>query len=298
MIVRTRATAAALAAGACFVMCLSGCGGSEGVNSGASSPSTVSVRHESKTEGTSTAAAQPAGEQKGAPAAASAGGSGVGTLKGRVVFEGTPPTLPPLVQKGQAVKDAVCSKEAVPDQKLVVDGSGGVANVVVFLAKAPPGAVIPPPPTEPAVLDNHGCHFVPHLLLARVGQEVKILNDDAPLQHNTHIVSQRTAEFNTTIPKEGRELTYKRPEPEPCEVKCEIHSWMRGYFFPTDHPFVAASGPNGDFEIKNLPAGPHSFRVWAEGAVGHYLERNLAVTIKPGETTTIEIKYDASKFAG
>jgi plastocyanin len=233
-----------------------------------------------------------------APGAQPAATGGVGTLKGRVVFQGTAPVLQPLIQKGQSVKDAVCAKETIPDQKLVVDSSGGVANVVVFLAKAPAGAAVPPPPTEVADFDNKGCHFVPHILLMRVGQPVKILNDDFPLQHNTHTLPQRTAGFNSTIPKEGKEFTYTKPEPEPCEVKCDIHAWMHGWHFPLDHPYAALSGPNGEFEIKNLPAGQHSFRVWAEGAVGHYLERNRSVTIKPGETTNIEIQYDAASFAG
>jgi plastocyanin len=294
MIVRRMASAAALAVGSCFVLCLGGCGGSEGVNSGASSPTTVIVKRE-KT-GAASAAPEKATTEPGAAQPAAAGG--FGTLKGRVVFQGTAPVLQPLIQKGQNVKDAVCAKETIPDQKLVVDGTGGVANVVVFLAKAPPGAVIPPPPAEPAEFTNKQCHFVPHVLLMRVGQTVKILNDDAPLQHNTHTHPQRSTPFNTTIPKEGKEFKYSKPEAEPCEVTCEIHSWMRGYQFPLDHPFVAASGPNGEFEIKNIPAGQHSFRVWAEGAIGHYLSRNLSVTIKPGETTNVEIKYDATSFAG
>jgi hypothetical protein len=293
MNVRHIGSAAALAVGSCLVLSLGGCGGSEGVNSGASSPTSVVVKREKAGAAAAAAPTAPA-----APGAQPAATGGVGTLKGRVVFQGTAPVLQPLIQKGQDVKDAVCAKETIPDQKLVVDSSGGVANVIVFLAKAPAGAAVPPPPTDVADFDNKNCHFVPHVLLMRVGQPVKILNDDFPLQHNTHTLPQRTAGFNSTIPKEGKEFTYSKPEPEPCEVKCDIHAWMHGWHFPLDHPYAAVSGPNGEFEIKNLPAGQHSFRVWAEGAVGHYLNRNLSVTIKPGETTNVEIKYDTTGFAG
>jgi plastocyanin len=293
MNVRHIGSTAALAVGSCLVLVLGGCGGSEGVNSGASSPTNVVVKRE-KAGGGAAAAPTSTAPAGGQPAAT----GGVGTLKGRVVFQGTAPVLQPLIQKGQNVKDAVCAKETIPDQKLVVDSSGGVANVVVFLAKAPAGAAVPPPPTEMVDFDNKECHFIPHVLLMRVGQPVKILNDDFPLQHNTHTLPQRTAGFNSTIPKEGKEFTYTKPEPEPCEVKCDIHAWMHGWHFPLDHPYAAVSGPNGEFEIKNLPAGQHSFRVWAEGAVGHFLNRNLSVTIKPGETTNVEIKYDAASFAG
>ena len=294
MNVRRFGFAAALAAGSCFVMPFSGCGGSEGVDSGASSPTHVVVKRE-KAGGGGAAPAAPANAAAGGAQPAATGG--VGTLTGTVTFVGTPPTLPPLMREGQA-KDATCAKQTIPDQKLVVDSSGGVANVVIFLAKAPPGAAVPPPPTDVVDFDNKGCHFVPHVLLMRVGQTVKILNDDFPLQHNTHTLPQREAGFNSTIPKEGKEFTYTKPEPEPCEVKCDIHAWMHGWHFPLDHPYAAASGPDGKFEIKNLPAGEHSFRVWHEGAVGHYLSRGLKVTIKPGEKTNVDIKYDASSFAG
>jgi len=294
MNVRKMASAAALAVGSCFVLSFGGCGGSEGVDSGASSPTTVTVKRE-KT-GAASAAPEKATTEQGAAQPAATGG--FGTLKGRVVFQGTAPVLPALIQKGQNVKDAVCAKETIPDQKLVVDGTGGVANVVVFLARAPAGAAIPPAPSTPVDFDNKECHFIPHVLLMRVNQPVKILNDDYPLQHNTHTLPQRTSGFNSTIPKEGKEFAYSKPEPEPCEVKCDIHAWMHGWHFPLDHPFAAVSGPNGEFEIKNVPAGQHSFRVWAEGAVGHYLNRNLSVTIKPAETTNVEIKYDAASFAG
>jgi hypothetical protein len=66
---------------------------------------------------------------------------------------------------------------------------------------------------------------------------------------------------------------------------------------PVDHPWAAVTGPNGEFEIKNVPAGTYKFQVWHEAAGGGgYLDRNLTVTIKPGETTTKDIPYEVSKL--
>lgn len=291
--------AAALGAVPCLVILavaisVEGCGGQQGITNGASSQTSVVIKHE-KAEPESGGAPKAAAEQGGgAPAAA----GGFGTLKGKVVFQGTAPVLADLIKQGQKVPDPICSAKPIPDEKLVVDSSGGVANVVIFLPKAPAGVAVPPPPSEPVGFDNKGCHFIPHVLLVRVGQPVKILNDDFPLNHNTHTYAQRNNNFNSTIPKAGTDFKYTKPENEPCEVKCDIHAWMKAYHFPLDHPYVAVSGPNGEFEIKNVPAGTHSFRVWQEAAAGHFLNRNLPVTIKPGETTTIEIKYDAANFAG
>ena len=137
MISRRIGFAAVLAASASFVTYMAGCGGSEGVDSGASSRTTVVVKHE-KSGGAAASSAPAPAEKSSTPAAAA---SGFGTLKGKVVFVGTPPTLPALIRKGQDIKDAVCAKETIPDQKLVVDAGNGVENVVIFLPKAPPGGL-------------------------------------------------------------------------------------------------------------------------------------------------------------
>lgn len=283
-------------AAASMMAVMAGCGGSEGVQSGASSATNVTIKHE-KTKA-ETAASTKKAEEGTAPVAAA---GGFGTLHGKVVFTGTPPTLQPLFGKGSSMKEPICVKDsAIPNETLVVGEGNGVANVFVFLAKAPEGVTVPPPPSTAVLFDQHDCRFRPHALLTRTDEQMKILNSD-PVLHNTHTHAKRNNDFNLPIPgpnKTGVDFEYKRPESEPIEVTCDIHSWMRAYHLPLDHPWAAISGPNGEFEIKNVPAGQHSFRVWHEAAVGHYLNRNLLVTIKPGETTNVDIKYDAGSYAG
>ena len=67
-------------------------------------------------------------------------GGGYGTVTGQFVLEGAIPELKPFVAKGDSsVKDgAVCGKEGVPDESLVVDpATKGIANVFVYMPKAP-----------------------------------------------------------------------------------------------------------------------------------------------------------------
>jgi len=287
----TCAALGAMAAG------LSGCGGQQGVTSGASSPTSIVIKH-SKDKGDSTAAA-PKGEAPaagGAPAAA----SGFGTLRGKVVMQGTATKPEPLTEQARA-KDALCVKDgAIPNDKLVIGEGNGVANVFIFLPKAPAGVAVPPPPDEPVKFDQKNCRFFPHALVLRTGQTLKILNDDA-LSHNTHTYATRSdTNFNQLLPphnSSGVDFKYQMSESKPSEVKCDIHSWMRAYHLPLDHPWAAVTGPNGEYEIKNMPAGTQKFQVWHEAAGGGgYLDRNLMVTIKPGEVTTQDIPYDASKL--
>jgi plastocyanin len=276
---------------------LSGCGGAQGVTSGASSPTSITIKH-GKEKGEATAAATKGGAEGGGVAPAAASG-GFGTLKGRVVFEGTPKPLESLTAQAET-KEPVCAKAGIPNDKLIIGDGNGVANVFIFLPKAPPGVAVPPVPSEPVKFDQKSCRFFPHALVIRAGQDLKILNSDT-VSHNTHTYAQRSdTNFNKIIPphsETGEDFKYQLSESKPVEVKCDIHTWMRAYHLPLDHPWAAITGPNGEYVIKDVPAGTYKFQVWHEAAGGGgYLDRNMVVTIKPGEVTTKDIQYDASKL--
>jgi hypothetical protein len=147
------------------------------------------------------------------------------------------------------------------------------------------------------VFDQKNCVFLPHALVVRAGQPVKILNDDGAL-HNTHTYPKRNTPFNQGVQpndRTGVDLVYTRPETQPLMVGCDVHPWMKAYHLPIDHPYAAVSGPDGKFEIKDLPAGKHEFKVWHEK--GGELQRALVVTIKPNEPNAVEIPVPAAKLA-
>lgn len=265
---------------------LSGCGGGD-------KKVTVTVKPSKKTGGTTAGGAASSGTGK-TPAA-----GGFGTFKGKVVFEGAAPTLSPLFSKGAKVKDAaVCTADAIPNESLLVGPGGGVRNVFIYLAKAPKGVKVPAIPTEKAVWDQKGCRFLPHCLIMRVNQTVNVKSGD-PIAHNTHTYPKREAGFNAVVKASDRvgvDYAFEIAEFEPLEVKCDFHTWMIGYQLPLKHNFAALTNANGEFEIPDLPSGVHKFQVWHESAQGHYLYRNLKVTIEGGKTTTRELKYPAAKL--
>ena len=227
---------------------------------------------------------------------------GSGSFAGRVTLKGNKPTQTVIFGKGQSPKDgAVCAAEgAILSEELVVADDGSVANVFVFLDKVPTGAKVAKA-DDTLNFDQKGCVFTTHAMICQVGQSVKVLNDDTIL-HNTHTFPGRNDPFNSTVkPKEreGLDLVYKKSEKNPFQVKCDLHAWMVAYHLPLDHPFGAVSGKDGKFEIKNLPAGTHEFKVWherAEGGKGGFLERKLKVVIKGGEQPPVEIVVDPAKF--
>jgi hypothetical protein len=238
-----------------------------------------------------------------ADAGPQAGPAGYGTLTGTITYTGNVAARPPLVAKGDAgARDAsVCAAEPVPDESLVVNAENkGLANAIIFLAKAPANIKeeLKAPPEEPAEFDQKGCRFFPHVVVVRVGQKLLIKSGDS-IAHNTHTFPSRNDVFNSTIAandRQGVPTTYKKPENSPVEVKCDLHTWMKAYHFPVDHPYVAKTDENGKFTIEGLPAGKHVFKVWQER--GGFLEAKLTVEIKPDGTTTQDLSYGADRIAG
>jgi len=236
-----------------------------------------------------------------APALAEAtiGFADAAKLTGSVSFSDDFKALAPLVAKGGSTKDpAVCgASEEIPNEELVVNPENkGIANVFVFLPKAPTGYKAPKADKE-LIFDQKNCKFLPHSLCIQVGQTVKVLSDDG-VPHNTHTFPLRNAGFNQTVSpndRKGVELKYSKAEKLPIEVKCDFHTWMKAYHLILDHPFMAVSDANGKFEIEGLPAGKHEFTVWHEKK--GYLDKKLAVEVKAGESKSVDLKYGAKQFA-
>jgi plastocyanin len=188
-----------------------------------------------------------------------------GALKGRFVVDGAPPKPQPLM----VTKDQFCIDKKPTNQSLIVGPKGELANAVVFL-RLDRGAKVDAHPdyaaqlSEPAVLDNNGCLFHPHVVLVRVGQPFVIKNSD-PVGHNTNAVLTQNARFNVII-AQGQENTVKftKAEALPMPVNCNIHPWMEGHVLVQDHPYMAVSGEDGKFTIANVPAGKHNFVFWHE----------------------------------
>lgn len=279
-------TARMMAAGTLLLGACCGCDGT--LVNGAHTIPTVEYRADTvesaKTDTPATTAAETSAGDSG----------GVGNLTGRVVYEGDFTPLPVLFQKGAAPKDpSVCGAEAIPNETVVVN-NGGLANVFVYLEKVPKGAKVSPPEGD-VIFDQKTCVFIPHALFVRTKQQMLVLNDDG-VAHNTHTYPKKSSGFNGLVPpgdRKGAVVKYDQVEREPFQVGCDIHPWMQAYHLALDHPFAAVSKPDGTFEIKNLPAGKHEFKVWHE--VGKFVEKALAVTIKPGENE-ITIKVPASKL--
>lgn len=124
---------------------------------------------------------------------------GVVSVSGVVKITGSVPELKLLVEKGSEVKDAkVCTAQAIPNESLVVNSENyGVANVFVFLGRAPRGVKIRTP-KSPVVIDQKGCRFFPHAILTQTSQTLNAISSDDVAQ-NIHTFPLRNESINSTL---------------------------------------------------------------------------------------------------
>jgi len=222
----------------------------------------------------------------------------LGSIRGRVQMVGGAPEMKLLVKAGDDIKDKeVCAAVDVPDERLMVSGDGGVANVFVYLQKAPKGGRPLETPAEPFVFDQKNCRFYPHTVVLPVNQTVRVLSNDS-VAHNTHTYPSKNNSVNSGVApmdRDGKlEIVYRKAEAVPLAVKCDYHAWMNAWHLPLDHPYGAVTNEAGEFAIADIPAGTHSFVVWHEAADGNFVQRKLAVEVKAGEETEVKIEYPAT----
>lgn len=161
---------------------------------------------------------------------------------------------------------------------LIVAADGAVANAFVYIAAGLPAEPQPVPPAAPAVLDQHGCRFVPHVLGVQAGQAVDFVNSD-PTEHDVHAAPGPNGEFNRLQPLQGMLESHVFHEPDVMAlITCDRHPWMNAYVGVVPHPFFAVTGTDGAFTLTGVPDGRYTIALWHE-RFGR-LEREAAVVAR------------------
>lgn len=183
--------------------------------------------------------------------------SGGGAISGTVKLQGTAPAPKEL----EATKDKeVCGTHKLVDESLVVGGGGGIKNAVVSITNITKGKAASADKPE---VDQHGCVYVPHVVLSPAGAELQIKNSDGIL-HNIHTYSTKNAPINRAQPKFKKVMGETFKEPETVKMTCDAHGWMTGWLIVTDHPYYAVTDDSGAFKLTDVPAGDYELKVWHE----------------------------------
>jgi plastocyanin len=208
------------------------------------------------------------------------------TITGSVTFAGKAPNLKPLAMDA----DPACAKKhsaPVPNEMLVLGNGGTMGNIMVYVSKGLASGKTWPVPKNPAVLDQNGCQYKPHVTGIMVGQQYKILNSDGIL-HNVHTLPKVNPAFNKPMPPTMKETTTAFNKPEAIfNVKCDVHPWMSAYVAVFTHPFFSVTGPDGKFTISGLDPGTYEITAWHE-KLG---TQTATITVGANDTKTQNFKF-------
>jgi plastocyanin len=206
-----------------------------------------------------------------------------GSIGGRIVLQGTAPPPAPI----NMASDPYCESQGKAAIDEYMTGAGGALGNVFVYVKDGLGQLQFPMPAEPAILDQKGCVYAPHVLGLQVGQTLEIRNSDSTL-HNMHAIPENNREFNKALNLQGLNHTHTFSTAEVMiPFKCDVHRWMRAYVGVLPHPFFAVTGADGAFTLKGLPPGTYTVEAWHE-KLGRQTQ---SVTIGAKETKDVAFTF-------
>jgi len=218
-----------------------------------------------------------------------------GAVTGIIRFKGAKPEAKPVTEIGG---NAFCKEHQengeLPLHDNFVFGKNGnddtLVNVLVYVSKGLEGKSFEKP-KEPAILDQVGCMYTPHVVGVMAGQTLQILNSDATL-HNVMTTPRENPPFNIGMPVQGSKLekVFNKAEFK-MNLKCFMHPWMSAYVHVLPHPFFAVSGNDGSYTIKGLPPGEYEITVLHETSMFQAEPAVAKVKVGPGETKTADFVF-------
>jgi hypothetical protein len=204
-----------------------------------------------------------------------------GAIKGKVVFNGTPPPKKKIVP----TKDReTCGGTREIDQ-IVVGPDKGVVDSIVYLKGIAAGKAWPKAAKTPEI-NNLKCDFHPHVQAMPTG-DVVIVNSD-PVLHNTKSFFDRIPVFNIALPNPGQRITRSVKRSGILRVECDAHGWMLGWVYVADSPYYAITGKDGTFTIADVPPGSYTLVAWHEFTGP--TEVPVTVKAKAATSLTLELK--------
>lgn len=134
-------------------------------------------------------------------------------------------------------------------------------NIVVYLKSASPMAP-PPGGGDELQIKQEGETFLPHVLPVVKGSSVAFPNND-PIFHNVFSLSAASTFDLGRYPK-GSSKSVVFDQAGIVPVFCHLHSNMSAIILVLDNPYFAVPGPEGNYQIRNIPAGSYTLVAWHE----------------------------------
>jgi plastocyanin len=168
--------------------------------------------------------------------------------------------------------------------KVSVQGLKSAENIAVYVDVIPDKKF--DAPKEHVVIDQRKMAFIPHVVAVQQGTTVDFLNSD-PVGHNVYwpsISGNKKLSHNLGTWPKGDKKPFQFNDLGVASLLCNVHPEMSGYAVVVPTPYYAVTDKDGNFEIKNIPAGKYTLKTWSEDGK----PTTQAVDVSAA-TTTVEL---------
>lgn len=148
--------------------------------------------------------------------------------------------------------------------KVSVQGIKSAGNIAVYVDAIPDKKF--DAPKDHIVIDQKKMAFIPHVVAVQQGTTVDFLNSD-PVGHNVYwpsISGNKKLTHNLGTWPKGEKKPFQFNDPGVASLLCNVHPEMSGYVVVVPTPYFAVTDKDGNFEIKNIPAGKYTLKTWSE----------------------------------
>lgn len=148
--------------------------------------------------------------------------------------------------------------------KVTVHGLRSAENIAIYV-DAITGKTFPPP-SQHATEDQKKMTFIPHVLVVLQGTTVDFLNSD-PVGHNVYwpsVSGNKKLQHNLGTWPQGVKKAFVFSDLGVASLLCNVHPEMSGYVVVVPTPYFAVTNKEGEFEIKDVPAGHYTVKTWSE----------------------------------
>jgi plastocyanin len=148
--------------------------------------------------------------------------------------------------------------------KVSVQGIKSAENIAVFVDAISDKKF--DPPKDHVVIDQRKMSFLPHVVAVQQGTTVDFLNSD-PVGHNVYwpsISGNKKLSHNLGTWPKGEKKPFQFNDLGTASLLCNVHPEMSGYVVVVPTPYFAVTDKDGNFEIKDVPAGKYTLKTWSE----------------------------------
>jgi plastocyanin len=168
--------------------------------------------------------------------------------------------------------------------KVSVQGIKSAESIAVYVDAIPDKKFNAP--AEHVVIDQRKMTFSPHVVVVLQGTTVDFLNSD-PVGHNVYwpaVSGNKKLAHNLGTWPRGEKKPFQFNDLGVASLLCNVHPEMSGYVVVAPTPYFAVTDKDGNFEIKNIPAGKYTLKTWSED--GKPTTQAIEVT---GATTNVDL---------